>query len=321
MTRQDMLKQADRQAAELGARGGPVDLLAGAADVEAGDDVRAEMLAHAIATAHSLMLRLSAAANALLDWSRETAADAAPENADTAPADTTNADLAAARIAAASSRLMEQVRLGLAALRRCRPGAQDDGLWLAFHWLDDRCSDEELARRIAEAKAANADAAHATTAKSERPLSSAAAARRAAAAASAARLAEEARVATLARAMADESVGAGFVERVFAHELGAAHALMMRLAGAADRAIDRSIAVKAEPATALRLTGVVARLGDRCRRGHLTLVRLAGTRTGGPSKPLWGGSAGGYDPDTNPGATAGHGVDPSDSGGASEAAA
>ena len=65
----------------------------------------------------------------------------------------------------------------------------------------------------------------------------------------------------------------------------------MRLAGCADRAFDRAIDTEEEPTVALQLSTVAARLGDRFRRGLLTLQ----PRNGGPGKPrkiagtVWGG--------------------------------
>lgn len=333
MSPEDLLRLADREAAELGAMAGPAELLAGAADVEAGAEVRADLLAQGLAVSHRLMLRLCATAAAVLDWSRLAAADDATTDsapgasgADAAPgasgADTAKADQAAARIAAAASRLMEQVRLGLVALRRLRPADDDEGVWLALHWLDGSCPPEELELRIAAAKAArsaNAAAANAPAADSKaRPLSERARARRGAAAESALRLAEEARGGKVGALAVDGGRGARFLERVYAHQLGAAHALMMRLAGAADRALDRAVARKEEPAVALRLSGVVARLGDRYRRGHLALVKIDGGRgQARAANPVWGGGAGGYD---GP-ATAGHGVLRPDREGAPKAAA
>lgn len=204
-------------------------------------------------------------------------------------------------------------------LQRQRPAAAEAEQWVALHW-GEPCSDEELERRIAKAKAARAAFA-ADEAKAE-TLSERARARRAAAGKIAALLAEEARAHAIALVAADETMGVGFMTRLFAHELGAAHMLMMRLAGAADRALDRSIERKEEPADALRLSGLVARLGDRYRRGMTTLDRLARGPNGGPGKRVglvWGGPPGGpnSDDDAAPAApaandTAGHGVLPQD---------
>jgi hypothetical protein len=107
----------------------------------------------------------------------------------------------------------------------------------------------------------------------------------------AAELAEEAGVAELALAANAEHRGTTFFARLFTLELGAVHDLTMRLAGCADRAFDRAVDEADDPAVALQLSTVTARLGDRFRRGLLTLEQLAG----GPDKPrkvagmVWGG--------------------------------
>ena len=104
-------------------------------------------------------------------------------------------------------------------------------------------------------------------------------------------LAKEAGVADLAVAAAAERSGGEFLARLFTYELGAIHDLTMRLAGCADRAFDRAVESEEDPAVALQLAGAAARLGDRFRRGLLTLQRL----NGGPGKPrkvtglVWGG--------------------------------
>lgn len=308
MMPQELLVQADHEAATLGAEAASAELLAGAADAESGATLRADLLAHGMAASHRIMLRLCTASNDVLDWSRKAVA----ERGD---ADTGKADLAAARVASVATRLMEQVRQGLVTLQRHRPAAAQEDVVQVLTWDDgQRCSDEELERRIAQAKAALAG-----DQRKAEPLSERARTRRAAAGKVAALLAEEARAHAIALVAADETMGVGFMTRLFAHELGAAHMLMMRLAGAANRAIDRSIARKEEPADALRLSGLVARLGDRYRRGMATLERLGRGPNGGPGKrviPVWGGAPGGYDPGDQPAPaandTAGHGVQPQD---------
>ncbi len=240
------------------------------------------------------------------------------------------AELAAARLAGVAGRLMEQVRLGLVALRRLRPDLPEDeeGIWLALRWNEERCSSEELDRRLAAAKAARAQWQDPPAPKAA-PLSARAQAIRADAMAAAADLAKEAGVAELAVAVADEGDGLRFLGHLFAFELGAIHDLTMRLAGCADRAFDRAIDAEEEPTVALQLSTVAARLGDRFRRGLLTLQRFTG---GGPDKPrkiagtVWGGPEPSphYNPAANdpqdqpvsaPAASvpAGHGVDRSDS--------
>src|SRR5919108_1626866 len=112
----------------------------------AGPTVLADLLAHELAAGHRLMLRLAGAANAVLDWTIDAEATT----------DTTEAEMAAGRLAAAASRLMEQLRQGVLALRRFRPQAAAGEEWVALSTLDGRCSPEELLRRIAALKAARA---------------------------------------------------------------------------------------------------------------------------------------------------------------------
>jgi len=293
-----LLLAAGAEAAEDALVAGPEAIMAGAADAEAGGAVLADLLAHELAAGHKLMLRLAAAANAVLDWSSDGEATAAAE-----------AELAAGRLAAAASRLMEQMRQGLIALRRLRPGAGGVEEWVALSWLDERCSPAELQRRIAAAKAARA--AHDST-PPKRALSERAVAARALASAEATELAAEARAGALAAAAADAQDGAGFLARLFAHELGTGHALTMRLAGRVHGALDRAAADAVEPVAALRLAGIVARLGDRFRRGLLAVSKIAAGPDGKSARRVgfvWGG----------PGAvgnalSAGHGVDRPDFG-------
>src|SRR5882672_5744599 len=146
MTPEQLLAAADQEAADDALEAGPEAIMAGAADAEAGPAVLADLLAHELAAGHRLMLRLAAAADAMLDWG----ADEPSEDERSA------AELAAGRLAAAASRLMEQLRQGLVALRRFRPDAEAEGIWLALRWLEDRCPPEELERRVAAARAAKA---------------------------------------------------------------------------------------------------------------------------------------------------------------------
>jgi hypothetical protein len=290
MTTADLIAAADREAADDALEAGPEAIMAGAADAEAGPAVLADLLAHELAAGHRLMLRLAAAADAMLDWG----ADEPAEDERHA------AELAAGRLAAAASRLMEQLRQGLVALRRFRPDAEQEGIWLALRWLDERCPPEELERRVAAAKAAKAanDAQSASPALSQRAQLA-----RQLAAEEAAALAAAARVATQGNAAADAQAGLGFLSRLFAYELGTSHGLMMRLAGCAHAGLDRAAAAAAEPLGALRLSGIVARLGDRFRRGLLTLTGLAGDPEGKPRRiagTVWGGP--------EPSLSAGHGL-------------
>lgn len=119
----------------------------------------------------------------------------------------------------------------------------------------------------------------------------------------AAELAAAAGRAPLLAAAADPETGIAVLTDLLAHELGAAHGLMMRFSGQAEGAFARAKAAAKEPVHALQQVTVAARLGDRYRRGLVSLARLVGAK-GGPrrgqgSTPgglFWGGP------------TAGHGV-------------
>jgi len=320
MTEKSPAEQANQEAAALALQAGIEEIMAAAADGEIGSDMLADLLAHELVALHRLMLRLSAASHQLLCAAEEAIiADRAAGKPDP---DTAATDLAAAGLVGVGSRLMETMRQGLVALVRCRPEVAGEGVWIALSWLDGRCSDEELQRRLAEAKAQRAANEPPRAAPS---LSPRARELRALADDAALLLAEQAGVKSMAGLAADERLGRAFLLRLFAHELGAGHGLMMRLASAADRAFDRAVEAREEPVAALRLSGVVARLGDRFRRGMLTLHRLPGGPGGGPEKVagyVWGGRGnGGYkpgvpaapandalDPAAVPAASAGHGV-------------
>jgi hypothetical protein len=290
MTSEETIAQAEQVAAHLAIQAAPEELLAGAADHECGPGVLAALLAHELAASHRLMQRIAAATDGMLDWSQEV--NGADEVGGLPAGDGASAELAAARLAGVAGRLMEQVRLGLVVLRRLRPDLPEDeeGVWLALRWTEDRCAPEELERRLATAKAARAQRDD-LPAPTPPPLSERAQALRAMALEAAAELAKEAGVADLATATAAERGGADFVARLLTYELGAIHELTMRLAGCADRAFDRAVDAEEEPVVALQLSTVAARLGDRFRRGLLTLQ----PPTGGPDKPrkiagmVWGG--------------------------------
>jgi hypothetical protein len=290
MTSEETIAQAEEVAADLAIQAAPEELLAGAADHECGPSVLATLLAHELAASHRLMQRIAAATDGMLDWSQEV--NGTDEASGLPAGDGSCAELAAARLAGVAGRLMEQVRLGLVVLRRLRPDLPEDeeGIWLALRWTEDRCSSEELERRLAAAKAARGQCDDAPAPKTL-PLSERAQALRTMALEAAAGLTAQAGVADLAAATAAERSGVGFVARLLTYELGAIHALTMRLAGCADRAFDRAVDAEEEPAVALQLSTVAARLGDRFRRGLLTLQ----PRNGGPDKPrkiagmVWGG--------------------------------
>ncbi len=270
MTLEETIALASGEAEDLAAKAAPADLLFGAVDQECGPIVLADLLVHELVASHRLMQRLAAATDGVLCWSADV--NGADEAAGRPAGDSTAADLAAARLAGVAGRLMEQVRLGLVALRRLRPGLPEDeeGVWLALRWTDERCSEEELQRRVAAAKAARAQWDDPPAPKAP-PLSARAQAVRAEAMAAAAELAKEAGVAELAVAATAERSGAEFLAHLFVFELGAIHDLTMRLAGCADRAFDRAVEREDDPAAALQLSTAAARLGDRFRRGLLTL--------------------------------------------------
>jgi hypothetical protein len=311
----DQIALADHEAAELALENGIEALMAGAINPEIGDDVLADLLAHELTAIHRLMMRLTGKTHGVLDWCVNQE-NAAREAAQPAP-DTGPVDRAAARLAGIASRLMETMRQGLVALARLRPEAVGEGKWIALSTLDGRCSEEELLRRIAALKAARAanDPAPRKPAPSRKAQDLRILVDR-----DARELAAEAGVETMAVAAADPGLGVAFLARLFGHELGAEHGLMMRLAGNANGAFDRAAAAHQEPAGALALSGTVARLADRFRRGMLTLQRLS-AGPGGPDKVaglVWGGVNGGAPDSTpandrpDPAASAGHGVDRSE---------
>jgi hypothetical protein len=319
MLAKDSIALADHEANELALEAGIEEILAAAGNGEIGQDVLADLLAHELAALHRLMLRLSAASHNVLGWAEIINMD---ERAAGQPAsDTSAADVAAARLIGGASRLMETVRQGLAVLARLRPEATGEGIWLALTWMDGRCSDEELQQRIAATKAARA----ANDPPRPRPsLSPAARDLRALAGRTALDLADEVRVREMADLAADERYGVAFLSRLYAHELATSHGLMMRLGGAADRGLERAVTAREEPAVSLQLSGVVARLGDRFRRGVVTLQRLSGG-PGGPGKiagMVWAGPSqreaapanDAPNPAAVPAVSAGHGVDPSETG-------
>ena len=75
MTPEQRLAAADQEAADDALEAGPEAIMAGAADAEAGPAVLADLLAHELAAGHRLMLRLAAAADAMLDWGADEPAE------------------------------------------------------------------------------------------------------------------------------------------------------------------------------------------------------------------------------------------------------
>ena len=191
MTTEKTIALAREKAEDLAVKAAPVDLLFGVIDEECGPAVLADLLAHELAASHRLMQRICAATDGILSWSAEVnGADEAtgrPAGDNAAGHRVEPAELAAARLAGVAGRLMEQVRLGLVVLRRLRPDLpeDDEGIWLALRWNEERCSSEELERRLAAAKAARAQRADPPAPKAA-PLSARAQAIRAAAMAAAA---------------------------------------------------------------------------------------------------------------------------------------
>jgi hypothetical protein len=140
MTSEEKIEQALADLEDMAVQAAPEDLLRGAVDRECGPLVLADLLAHELVASHRLMQRIAAATHGILHCSAPAddvdEASAAPAGANPA------AELAAARLAGVAGRLMEQVRLGILVLRRLRPDLPEDeeGVWLALRWQDDRCS-------------------------------------------------------------------------------------------------------------------------------------------------------------------------------------
>ncbi|HTO85415.1 MAG TPA: hypothetical protein VMQ73_24555 [Methylomirabilota bacterium] len=284
MTREQRIAIAEQEAADQALAAGPEAIMAGCADAETGPGLLGDLLAQELAAGHRLMLRIAAAANNMLDWGAEAAGESDPAAA----------DLAAGQLAGVAGRLMEQMRQGIVTLRRKRPELVDDAIWVALGWQDGDCSDEELLRRIAAARAARraSPRARPEDPSSANALSDRATRLRALAADEATTLATEARAGALAEAASDAESGVAFLARLYAHQLGVGHALMMRIAGGAHRALDRAAAEAVAPTAALRLATIAARLGDRFRRGLLTLTAVTTGPEGGPRKVkgiVWGG--------------------------------
>jgi len=269
LTPDQLYDRADDSICALAAAAVAVPLAAGASDPEAGAVVRADLVAHGVASLHRFMLRLSARANDLIDWAR-----VRDESNGVAA---TKADLAAARVAASGGRLMESCRHGLTALARLRP-VTDEVVFKTVTWAAGTVPDAEVKRRLAEARAKADEQGQAKS------LSPRAQEVRAKALYEADLIAEEARVRDLCEIAAGGRPGWGvaFLSRLFGHQLAAGHGLAVRLIGAADRALDRSTVEGEEPAECLILANASARLTDRVRRGALALDKLGRGPQGGP---------------------------------------
>lgn len=273
---EQLFDRADDAICALAVCAVPGPLAAGASDSECGSAVRADLVAHGVAAMHRFMLRLTARGNDLVDWARER-----DQSNGTA---STKADLAAARVAASSGRLLESCRHGLTALARLRPAAEEV-VFQTVTWSAGTVPDEEVKRRLAEARAKAAEQGE------TKPMSARAQQVRADALLEAHIIAEEARVRDLCEIAAGTRPGWGltFLSRLFGHQIAAGHGLAVRLVGGADRALDRSTDEGEEPAASLTLANASARLLDRVRRGVLALDKIGQGPKGGPKKihPVW----------------------------------
>ncbi len=258
-------------AAQLAAAAGAAELAAAAAiDAEEGDKFLHALLADQMAAAHLLTMRMAAAADRAIG----AATDGAGRSDDNLPL----FDLAAARFAGAAARLNGRYCRGLQTLRALAGPAAEEVNWVGVAFLaGPDLSPEERARRINRLKFYKAQ----KQAASERE--SGASRRRVDAA-------EQARLAVAAGAARDLLVATG-VEALagpsnaqhtalFAHQLAAAHRLMMRLSGRADAVVTASADPLDRP-EGLRLAHGAARLMERFRQGVAMLNRM---RTG-PDTP------------------------------------
>src|SRR5262249_40071532 len=71
MTTKERIRSAQQEAIDLALKTAPEELLAGAADDEAGLEVLAAMLAHELAASHRLMQRIAAAGDDMLNYSED----------------------------------------------------------------------------------------------------------------------------------------------------------------------------------------------------------------------------------------------------------
>ena len=266
-------------AADLAHSAGAFDISAGAAVAgTAGRRFQAGLLADELAAGHRVMMRLAAKA------------DYAISNAATMGDDrfALPFDLLAARFAGTAGRLMDQFRRGAVSLPKVAgPDGEGEGTWLGVCFENEAlCTPEEADRRLARAKAARAAARQASPdSKTPAPPTAEQLAALARADDVARRLVTEAQAADLATR--DDPAAR---QRLFLDQLAAGHRMMMRLAGRADRQIDRLGTPEAEPEptrrAALRLSSAVARLMERVRLGLLALDRMGAGPDGGPAKVI-----------------------------------
>src|SRR5258708_6191419 len=90
-----------------------------------------------------------------------------------------------------------------------------------------------------------------------------------------------------AAAVAKKRAVRGVLATLLAHELGASHRLMMRLAARADGFLDRAEAADEDGRLgqeAMRAVGGAARMMERYRLGLLALARLRGDKAGKPKE-------------------------------------
>jgi hypothetical protein len=259
-------------AAQLAAAAGVGELATAAAiDAEEGDKFLHSLLADQMAAAHLLTMRMAAAADRAIG----AAADGAGQTEGNLPL----FDLAAARFAGAAARLNGRYCRGLQTLRALAASAgEEDTEWRGVRFIDDpELSPEEAARRINREKFYRAK-------QQDDPLPQPASRRHRIDAVGEARLAaarNTARALVLATGVAPlAGPSTTHQTTLFAHQLAAAHRLMMRLSGRAD-AIVTAASDPLDRPEGLRLAHGAARLMERFRQGVTILDRL---RTG-PEAP------------------------------------
>jgi hypothetical protein len=255
----------------LTAAAGVGELAAAAAiDAEEADKLLHSLLADQMAAAHLVAMRMAAAADRAIG----AATDGVCTDEDNLPL----FDLAAARFAGAAARLNGRYCRSLQTLRALAASAGDEDVeWRGVRFIDDpELSPEETARRINREKFYRAK-------HQDDPLPQSTSPRHRIDAAGEARLAA-ARSAARALVVAtgvESLAGPSAVQHttLFAHQLAAAHRLMMRLSGRADAVV--TAADPLDRPEGLRLAHGAARLMERFRQGVTILNRL---RTG-PDTP------------------------------------
>jgi hypothetical protein len=258
---------------QLAAACGAGDLAAAAAiDAEEGDKFLHARLADQMAGAHLLTMRMAA----LADRAISAAAEGAGPALDNRPF----FDLAAARFAGAAARLNGRYGRALQTLRDLAYRAADDDrvLYVGISTEPDTLSPEERQRRINRAQSyrkLRARRRQDQAPGSERPRIDAAELASLAAAEGAAR-------ALLTDSGLDALAGPSPAEhtKLFAHQLAAAHHLVMRLTGRADVVVTAAVDPLDRP-EGVRLAHGAARLMERFRQGVAMLHRVRTT----PDRP------------------------------------